>query len=186
MKQNQNVLALCEGALMVALALALSYVDINVGFQGGSISLVMIPIIVFSLRHGALYGIGVGLVFGTLKFFLAGGVALNWQSMLLDYSVAYAAVGLAGLFKNANFKLASLVATVVGVTGRFIVSFISGVTIYAEYAEPVYLGIQTPNAFIYSIIYNGAYILPSLIIALVAVPVIMEALKRYGIKIIKK
>lgn len=186
-KTNQKVFMLCEGAIMIALSIALSYVEIEIGALGGSIGFAMIPIAVFALRHGTLWGVFVGFIFGTLKFFIGGSQVLNWVSLLLDYSVAYSMVGLAGLFaKMKNKNIAAVAGTAVGCFGRFVISFISGVTVYAEYALPEYLGITTPNAFIYSIIYNGAYMLPSTVIALILVPVIMVALNRYKIGTAKK
>ena len=125
---------LAEGGLTVALALALSYLKIPVAALGGSIDFVMVPLIVFAYRWGVWQGLLAGLAFGTLKFFLAGGSAINWQSMLLDYSVAYAFVGFAGLIHKKKGMLP--VSALIGCIARFIIHFISGVTIYAEYAEP--------------------------------------------------
>lgn len=177
MNNKHTVYQLCECAVMIALGIALSYIDIQLGFLGGSINLAMIPIIVFSLRYGFVNGLISGIILGTLKFIFAGGVALNWESMLLDYTFAYAAVGFAGCFKN--MKNGDIIGTAVGGFGRFFVHFISGVTIYADYAEQTYFGINTPNIFIYSLVYNGIYMLPSIIISVVAVPVIMRALNKY-------
>ena len=115
---------------MVALSLALSYVKIELGANGGSIDFVMIPLIFCAMRWGLGWGLGAGLVFGTLKFFIAGGVAVNWQSMLLDYSLAYMFVGFAGLFHNKG-NMAWL-AALVGCLARFLVHFVSGLTIYAS------------------------------------------------------
>ena len=123
---NSKTRMLTEAAVCVALSIALSYFKIPIGFSfggfGGSIDLVMVPLIFFAFRWGAGYGILAGFAFGTLKFFLAGGTAVNWVSMLLDYSVAYAFVGFAGLFKNnkKNLPLAALV----GCIGRFLIHFI--------------------------------------------------------------
>ena len=102
--RHKKLLALCECAIFTAMAIALSYLKIPIGLEfggfGGSIDLVMIPLILCAIRWGWTWGLGTGLVFGTLKFFLAGGTAVNWQSMLLDYSVAYMCVGLAGLLRG--------------------------------------------------------------------------------------
>ena len=100
--QNKNLRALCECAIFTAAALALSYVKVDVAALGGSISLVMIPLVLCAIRWGVGYGLAAGLVFGTLKFFIGGGTAINWQSMLLDYSVAYMFVGFAGLLKGKS------------------------------------------------------------------------------------
>lgn len=174
---RRRVLALCEGALMVALSIALSYVEIDIGAQGGDVGFTIIPIIIFALRWGTLPGIAVGAVFGLLKFFLANGFAINWISIILDYTVAYGAVGLAGLVKTFKMKesaYSDVLAAFIGGAARFIVHFISGITIYAP--------IDGQNPWIYSLLYNGAYMLPTTIIAMILVPVIM----RLAISKIKK
>ena len=102
-KMNKDVVVLCEGAVMIALAIVLSFIELELGVWGGSIGFAMIPIAIFALRRGAVWGIGVGFVFGTLKFFIGDGTVANWVSLLLDYSVAYGAVGLAGLFCRLAF-----------------------------------------------------------------------------------
>ncbi|MBO4819672.1 MAG: energy-coupled thiamine transporter ThiT, partial [Firmicutes bacterium] len=166
-KNNTRMLA--EGALCIALSLALSYFKIPTGISfggfGGSIDLVMIPLIIFAYRWGLLWGLLSGFAFGTLKYFLAGGAAVNWVSMLLDYSVAYAFVGLAGLYKGTKKKNLPL-AALAGCIGRFIIHFISGVTIYAEYMPEEFLGMTMPSPFVYSILYNGTYMLPNTVIAI--------------------
>ena len=167
---------LAEGGLTVALALALSYLKIPVAALGGSIDFVMVPLIVFAYRWGVWQGLLAGLAFGTLKFFLAGGSAINWQSMLLDYSVAYAFVGFAGLIRKKKGLLP--VSALIGCVARFIIHFISGVTIYAEYAEPAAdffgLSIATPGAILFSIVYNGAYMLPNTVIAIIVCAILIK------------
>ena len=175
---RRRVLALCEGALMVALSIALSYVEIDIGAQGGDVGFTIIPIIIFALRWGTLPGIAVGAVFGALKFFL-GGYAFNWASILLDYAVAYGAVGLAGLVKTFKMKesaYSDVLAALIGGAARFIVHFISGITVYAEFAP------AGQHLWVYSLLYNGAYMLPTTIIAMILVPIIM----RLAISKIKK
>ena len=94
---------LTEGGICIALALVLSYLKIPIGLSfggfGGSITLVMVPLILFAVRYGAPWGILAGVAFGTLKYFFAEGFAVSWVSIIFDYSVAYGAVGLAGLFR---------------------------------------------------------------------------------------
>ena len=101
---------LAEGGICIALALVLSYIkipiDLSFGGFGGSINLVMIPLILFAVRWGAPWGLLAGLAFGTLKYFFAEGFAVSWVSIIFDYSLAYAAVGFAGLLraKNNNYS----------------------------------------------------------------------------------
>ena len=172
--RSKSMWAMAECAVLTALALALSYVKIPIGLSfggfGGSIDLVMIPLIMAACRWGLGWGLGTGLVFGTLKFFVAGGSALNWQSMLLDYSVAYMFVGFAGLIKKDPDRL--WLAALIGCFGRFVIHFISGITIYAEYMEDIF-GLPMTNVWVYSALYNGSYMLPNTILA-VAVCVVLK------------
>ncbi len=163
MQNNTKIRALTEGAVMVALAWALSYLKIRLWFQGGSVDLVMIPLIVYAVRWGSVWGMGAGLVFGTLKFFLAGGVAIGWQSIVFDYTVAYMVVGLAGLARGKKWQFVT--GTVIGCVARFIVHYISGVTIYAEWMPETFMGMTMTSPAIYSALYNGAYMLPNMLIA---------------------
>ena len=177
---HKKLRALCEIAIFTAMALALSYLKIPIGLEfggfGGSINLVMIPLIICAIRWGLGCGLGAGLVFGTLKFFLAGGTAINWQSMLLDYSLAYMFVGFAGLLRGKSGT--AWLAALIGCAARFLVHFVSGVTIYAEYMEDIF-GLHMTNVWVYSLLYNGSYMLPNTILAVAAVALLAIPLKKY-------
>ena len=97
MKSKQTTRTLCEGAIMVAMAVVLNFFKFDLFAQGGSMNLLFIPLMVFALRRGPVWGMGAGLVFGVLKAIIGGGIAYGWQSLLLDYALAYALTGLAGL-----------------------------------------------------------------------------------------
>lgn len=163
---------LCEGALCIALAIALSYVELDLWFQGGSISPVMIPLILFAFRWGCGWGVAAGLVFGTLKYFLSSGWALNWVSIIFDYSAAYAMVGLAGIFKGKVSRLP--IAAVAAGLARFIIHYISGVTVYAQWMPEEFMGLPMTSPLIYSALYNGGYMLPCTILAVVVCVILMK------------
>ena len=167
--KRQKLRCICEGAICIALALVLSYLKIPIGGGfggwGGSVDLVMLPLIVFAYRYGVLWGLGGGLIFGTLKFFLAGGVAVNWQSMLLDYAVAYMFVGFAGLLHGKKHGLP--LGALIGCLCRFLIHFISGITVYAILVPEEILGLVTGSPAIYSLLYNGTYMLPNTVLAIV-------------------
>ena len=157
---------LCEGAISIALAYALSFLELDLWFQGGSIGATMIPLILFAVRWGAGWGLMVGLVFGSLKYFLGlSSWALDWVSIVFDYSVAYAMVGLSGLFKG-KVKLISLAAAT-GSLARFLIHYVSGFTVYAKWMPEEFMGLPMTSPFIYSALYNGGYILPCAILAIV-------------------
>ena len=175
---------LAEGGICIALALVLSYIKIPIGLSfggfGGSINLVMIPLILFAVRWGAPWGLLAGLAFGTLKYFFAEGFAVSWVSIIFDYSLAYAAVGFAGLLRAKNNNYSKLpIAALVGCFGRFIIHFISGVTVYAQYMPEEFMGMTMTSPVTYSILYNGTYMLPNTIIALVIAAVLYKPLKKY-------
>lgn len=178
--KHKTLSTLCEGAVMVAAAMALSYLKIPIGAGfggwGGSIDLVMIPLIIYALRSGLGWGLGAGLVFGTLKFFFAGGAAVNWQSMLLDYSVAYMFTGFAALGGHGKYSLP--LGAFIGCFGRFVIHFISGVTIYAIVVPTEIMGLTTGSAFIYSLLYNGTYMLPNTILAVILCALLKKPLEK--------
>ena len=177
--QNKKLRAIAECAVLTALSIGLSFLKIPIGLSfggfGGSIDLVMIPLIIAASRWGLSWGLGTGLVFGTLKFIIAGGSAINWESMLLDYSVAYMFVGFAGLIKRKPDQL--WLAALIGCVGRFIIHFISGITIYAEYMEDIF-GLPMTNVWVYSALYNGSYMLPNTVLAVVLCLILGKTMKK--------
>ncbi|MDR3310634.1 MAG: energy-coupled thiamine transporter ThiT [Oscillospiraceae bacterium] len=178
MQSKSATRALTESAILIAAAYALSFFKAKFWAQGGSVDFVMIPILIIAFRHGPAWGIGSGLVFGTIKCFFAGGFAWGWASILLDYSVAYAAVGAAGFFRKANVNVGTVVAGLL----RFAVHFVSGITIYAvTVAEPGELfGKSYGNAAVFSLLYNGSYMLVNIVICVVVMNLLARSeLKRY-------
>ncbi len=185
-KTNKNrtfVKRLCEGGVAVALSMALSYVEIELGAQGGSIGFAMIPIILIALRQGLCFGLLSGAVFGTLKYLITLEGAVSWQSIVFDYTGAYMAVGLAALVmlfakEKTLTPTRSIVGTLIGGFARYFVHFLSGVTIYAEWMPEEFLGMKMTSTVVYSLLYNGLYMIPSIIVAVIIVPLLAEALKK--------
>lgn len=177
-KMHLRVRALCEGAILLALAQILSYVKLYELPQGGSFTPAMFPILLFAVRWGLGKGLLAGFAFGVLQLLFDNAYAVGWQSMLLDYLLAFTPLGLAGLFRGKDWGI--FPGTVLGCAGRFVVHFISGVTIYRIVAPTEVPGIGTfDNAYLYSLVYNAAYILPSTIVALVLAAALYVPMKKY-------
>ena len=176
-KSHLKIRVLCEGAIMVALAQILSYLRLAQAPNGGSVTAAMFPIIFFAVRWGLKPGFAVGFVFGLLQLIFDGAYAWGWQSMLLDYLVAFTPLGLAGLFRNKPWGL--FAGTVAGCAGRFAVHYISGVTIYKILIPTEFMRWTFTSPAAYSLIYNGSYMLPNTLIALVLSAVLYRPLKRY-------
>ena len=94
MKNKNHIRSLCECGVFIAAAIALSFAELDLWLQGGSISLTMIPIVIMAVRWGPVWGVVTGLVFGTLKCLIGGHMEWGFISVMLDYTLAYGAVGL--------------------------------------------------------------------------------------------
>ncbi len=179
--KKTTLYALTETACLVALAVVLSWFKINTGGFGGSIDFVMVPLFVICYRRGFLYGVAGGLVFGFIKCLIGGGIGYGIISILLDYVLAYGAVGFAGLFKGKS-KLIE-VSAFFGCFCRFIVHFISGITIYAiTVPTEAVKGVVIANPYLFSLVYNAMYMLPNTIIAIIIMSVLRLPLKRLNQK----
>ena len=175
---NKKTRMLAEGAVMVALAQILSYIKVFGDLpNGGSITLAAVPIVLYAVRWGLGPGLLAGFALGLLQMVFDGAYAWGWQSMLLDYLVAYTPLGLAGLFKGKSWGV--FPGALVGNLGRFAVHYISGVTIYKILAPTEFMGTTFTSPSFYSLIYNGSYMLPNLILCLVAFALLYKPMKKY-------
>lgn len=186
MKHNTNkthlrVRALCEGAVLLALALVLNLLSKALFGnlpQGGSISLAMFPLLLCAHRWGWSSGLLVGLCYGLLDMLLDGGYAWGWQSILLDYLVAYTALGLGGFFRGKAWGMFPCVA--LGCLGRFAVHYFSGVTLYRIVAPTGIEGFGVfTNPHVYSLVYNAVYMLPNMVLAMILTGILYVPMKKF-------
>ena len=173
-----RIRALTEGAIFVGLAFVLSFVKLYELPNGGSLTPAMFPILFYALRFGLGRGLAAGFIFGLMQLLFDGAYAWGWQSMLLDYLLAFTPLGLAGLFKGKAWGI--FPGTVLGCAGRFIVHYISGVTIYRIIEPTAVPGLGTfDNAAVYSLVYNGSYMLPNMLLAMALAGVLYVPMKRF-------
>ncbi|HEM3173436.1 TPA: energy-coupled thiamine transporter ThiT [Streptococcus suis] len=167
---------LAEVAIFSAIALVFDKFPLFTMPQGGSVSLVMLPILLLTLRHGLGVGVLTGGIVGTIQLFY-GGYFLNVFQVFLDYALSYAGIGLAGLVaptlsKQKDIKHATLIITLASFLGgsiRLLATFLSGIIFYADYATP---GMPV---WLYSFTYNISYILPSTAIASILLILLYKA-----------
>ena len=159
---------LTEAAFAVALAFVLGFVVLFKMPFGGSVSLEMIPLILLALRQGWKVGIVAGAAYGLLDLAIDPYVVHPVQ-FILDYPLAFGALGLAGLFKPT--VRGAVFGATVAVLARFACHFLSGVVFFASFAPEGW------NPYLYSVAYNAAYLAPSLGIALVITVVLLKALE---------
>lgn len=169
---------LVEGAIMIALATVLSYIKLYELPQGGSITLEMIPLVVMGVRHGNKWGCFTGFVHGVLQMILGFSNVLYCSTVLsqfgcimLDYILAFTVLGLSSIFMGImqNKKAIAVVcgSILVGLL-RFLCSFLSGWLLWGSYAP------EGQSAYMYSLIYNGSYMIPNIIIMAVVVSLLYK------------
>jgi len=158
-------------AMAIALALVTSYLKLWNMPMGGSVTLLsMLFISLVGYWFGAKYGIITGAAFGLLQFII-NPFMLSFPQVLLDYPLAFGALGLSGFFRNQRFGLQT--GYIVGVLGRFVFSTLSGVIFFASYAP------DGMNPWVYSVIYQGSYLGAEAILTLIIIslPPVTKALK---------
>ena len=176
-KSHLYVRMLCEGAILLAMGLVLNALKLYQFPNGGSVDLAMIPIFFFAIRWGVGPGLLVGFAFGLLQMFIDGAIAWGWQSLLLDYLVAFTPLGLAGLFRYRRGGI--FAGTLLGCILRFIVHYISGVTIYAIVAPTELFAMTFTEPWMYSLAYNGSYMLVDTVICLAVFALLYNPLRKY-------
>ena len=180
-RSHLKIRALCEGAILLALALVLNLLSKSLFAnlpQGGSITLAMFPLLLAIHRWGWRSGLLLGFSYGLLDMLFDGGYAWGWQSILLDYLVAYTALGLGGFFRGKAWGIFPCVA--LGCLARFLVHYGSGITLYRIVAPTAVegLGVFT-NPHLYSLAYNGVYMLPNMLIATILAGLLYMPMKKF-------
>lgn len=170
-KRNENLRALSESALMIALATVLGFIKLIDLPYGGAVTIAsMLPIAIISYRHGVKRGLFAATVYGGIQQLLGLSMlswATSWKAVvaivLLDYIVAFAVIGFAGAFRKSvgNQALSVSLGCLVVSLLRYICHVISGATVWAG------LSIPTEAALAFSFAYNATYMIPETIILLV-------------------
>ena len=166
-KQNWNARIIAYAALAITLSFLLSHIRLYRMPQGGSITPAsMLPLMLFSYTFGLTPGLLAGVAYGVLEF-LQDPVMLPiaplyaFCQVALDYLLAFGCIGFSALFAGRKEKDSLRLPIGIGVVSflRFFCSVLSGVLFFGEYA-----GDQNP--WVYSILYNGSYMLPEMIICI--------------------
>lgn len=172
-------------ALTAALSFVLGMFKLWEMPQGGSVSLEMLPIIVLAFVDGAGAAVVAGLLGGTLGAILRPEI-VGWLQFVLDYPLAYGAVGLAGVFSGVwrrfaersdwarGIALAIVPGVIVAAVVRFAVHVASGYFFFGQYAP------EGQPVIVYSMLYNS-FVFVAAALVLVASIAIIPVLSRAGI-----
>ena len=196
MKNNTKKIALC--AIMTALSVVLSFVKVFDMPYGGSITLFsMVPVMFAGYAYGAKWGLGAGVVLGIVQCIAGASSSLAYLTdnvlnfvlcLLFDYIVAFAVLGLAGMFKNKikNGAVSFAAGAAVAALLRYVCHFITGWIVWGSYAEDTIsgwgeLGGKILSSFsgqslavVYSLVYNGSYMIPEIIISVIGAVILMS------------
>ena len=180
--QSTKTRILVEGAIMVALATVLSFIRVVKLPWGGSITLLsMLPIVLFSIRRGIKSGLTVSFLFALIQFIqgiMDGlfGWGLTPGSLIacifLDYLLAFTVLGLAGLFRHKGVT-GWISGIALAILLRFAMHFLSGVIIWQSFGQ-LWGDFFTENTVLYSLLYNGAYMLPEMIFTIIGAVVLLK------------
>jgi aquaporin Z len=184
---RENILKVSTGGICLALAFVLSQLKLFEMPMGGTVTPAStLPIIVYGVAFGPVWGFIIAFIFSLLQ--LIGGWLVTPFQVLLDYTIGYTALGFTGFaalkaadrsklhgalnrFRNTSV-LKILAFTAVAYIVRWLGSVASGVIFYADYAADA----GYDSALVYSMVYNGSFLLADLAILAVVLVILYMVL----------
>lgn len=163
-------LAFC--GLLIALATVTSFIKIFSFPFGGSVTLLsMLFVVLAGYFYGPKLGILTAIVYGLVQLVIEPQIYYPMQ-VVMDYVLAYGALGLGSFFWKKKHGL--ITGYLVGVTGRYLFSALSGYIFFAEYAWEGW------SPILYTLAYNGAYIYAetAITIVLLCLPPVQKAIAK--------
>lgn len=184
-KRKNHIRNLTLSAIFVALSTVLSLIKIWKMPLGGSVTLLsMLPIVLLSCMLGIKWGLGSAFVYSLIQ--LALGIALDgllgWGltpvmligTVLLDYIVAFTVLGISGIFRKRG-TLGVCIGAALTLVLRFLSHFLSGFIIFKNLEQfEVFGSVFASRPILYSLCYNGLYMLPELIITVVGIALLIS------------
>ena len=149
-EKRTDVKALTVSALLIALSTVLGQSKVFEMPQGGAVTLFSIlPIAVCAYLLGTRRGVMAGFCVGLINL-IFGPYVIHPVQLLMDYPIAFGAVGLAGITRNYRNGLTT--GYIIGLIGRYICAVLSGVIFFGAYAPEGF------NAWTWSLWYNLTYL----------------------------
>jgi len=171
-KVTVSQLACC--AVAIALGTILSHIKLFHFPTGGSITLLsMLAVCLPGYWFGIGAGIMTGIAYGILQMLIDPYILFPAQ-LIVDYLLAFGALGLSGLFCGKKNGL--IWGYITGVLGRYIFAVISGSIFFGIYAWEGWAPLP------YSLIYNGIYIFSeaAVTIIILLLPPVKKSLRYVG------
>jgi len=177
----KRIRTLCECAIMLALSVVLSYIKFwQLPFDGSITLFSMLPVSLMAIKYGWKWGLGTAFCFSWFQI-LQGGV-FSWGltpgmligSLFLDYILAYTVLGFAGMFRKKGYW-GMLGGITLVCALRFLVHFLAGIILWANFEQFEAFGqVIQNNPVLYSICYNGVYMLPETVLTVVVAAILLK------------
>ncbi len=161
---------LVYSAAAIALAVTGSMIKLYEMPMGGSVTMMsMFFIVLIAYWYGPYVGVMTAVAYGLVQF-VTEPVFYTLPQMLLDYPLAFGALGLAGFFHRKRYGFQ--IGYIAGVCGRFVFSTLSGWIFFASYAP------EGMHPLVYSVAYQASYLIPEVLVTLivVSIPSVAKAL----------
>lgn len=196
-------------ALASALAILSMFSPIQLPFGGSVTFGSMVPIVLVGYMFGTKWGLGSAFVFAIVQmilgastvssFFMPGDSQMFWVNAvlvcLIDYILAYTALGFSGIFANKikSTSGALCLGSIVALALRYLCHIISGAIFFGAWAEWFFADVAGGAfgewvlshmsggmlALFYSIVYNGLYMIPEIILTAVIAAILPKFLGKY-------
>ena len=185
---KKSLRSLTEGAIMVALAVILSFIPLYQAPLGGKVTFVAtLPLCIYIYRSGVKNGFLAAFVFSIFQFIL-GLENLSYGTsfvsvaaiVLFDYIIAYTIFGVVAFFgkhggENKRIKSALMLSlgTLIACVLRFLCHMVSGAVVWYSltrewYADDPSHVVFSVSEWGYSFIYNMSYMLPETVVTVAA------------------
>ncbi len=171
--KKENLQKLTVSAMMIALSTVLSLFKIWEMPLGGAITpFSMLPICLVGVAYGAKYAALPCFLYSVIQMMLSG--VFGWGlsvgtligAILFDYIFAFSALCLSGMF-NSKRELGVISGITISCIVRFLCHFISGCIFFRTFDI-------FGNPYIYSLAYNGTFMLPELILTLIGAVILIR------------
>ena len=189
-KKNFPIRQFVECAMMIAIAVVLSLIKIELPHGGSLTACSMLPIILISHRHGVKWGLGTAFAYSLIQLVLGLKNVAYGETFLmsagivfLDYVLAFTVLGLSGIFNKVFRDDRKPTAVVVGVIVTFFLRFLchllSGAWIWDVWMPEEFMNMPMTNPWIYSALYNGSYMLAETVLSVIMVLLLFIPLGKY-------
>ena len=183
-KQSIKKIALC--GVMIALGTVLSMFKVYEPPLGGGVTVMsMVPVAFISCVLGLKWGFGAAFAYSLIQLMLSFGEVMSWglsagavvATLILDYILAYTVLFVCGAFRKKG-AIGIVAGVALGTFLRFVCHFLTGVYIF-----DIWLPEEWDNVWIYSLCYNGGYMLPEIITTCIGTALLCKsrAIKRFFI-----